>query len=329
MSSSGSVARGPLLHIFGGGELVGIAANIAAKSGWGVVVRTGSRFRESLPGLGDTTPVYVGNDLRVLMHEGGLPQSGDIGISFSAPWVFGQDVIDLFSGAIFNLHSQALPRFRGGGGTSWLALMGERRGGCCLHRLVRKIDAGEIFARADFEFPPDCTYPDDMDRHVMEHARRLVESWLPGLLGSGDPGLALVIDESISEYWPRLNTDIHGWIDWSWSLRDIESFCRAFSFPHPGAKTTIRGVTTRLRRVDAVAGRTYHPFQRGLVFRIGRDGEIMVAHPEGMLVVREMEMESPTVAVRLGDRFFTPGAHLENAMTQRVQYLPSGEVVAN
>jgi len=163
----------------------------------------------------------------------------------------------------------------------------------------------------------------------MQHARRLVESWLPRLLGSGDPGPVLPIDESVTEYWPRLNTDLHGWIDWSWSLRDIEAFCHAFSFPHSGAKTTIRGATARLKSVDVVLGRTYHPFQRGLVFRIGQDGGIWIAHPEGVLLVREFELDDSSMAVRLGDRFFTPVAHLENALSRRVQYLPSGKVVAN
>lgn len=329
MTLSGTGARRHVLHIFGGGELVGVAAKAAAECGWSAVVRTGSRFKDSLPGLGNETPVFVGNDLRALMREGGLPQPGDIGISFSAPWVFEQDIIDLFSGAIFNLHSQALPRFRGGGGTSWLALMRERRGGCCVHRLVRKIDAGEIYARADYEFPGECVYPADLDRHALDHARCLVKAWLPGLLCSGDPGPALPVDEAVSEYWPRLNTSVHGWIDWSWSLRDIESFCHAFSFPHPGAKTTIRGTTAMLKRVEIVAERTFHPFQRGLVFRIDRDGGIMVAHSDGALVIREFEVEDSSLVVRLGDRFFTPIAHLENALARRVQYLPSGELVGN
>ena len=24
-----------------------------------------------------------------------------------------------------------------------------------------------------------------------------------------------------STYWPRLNSDIHGWIDWNWSLNQM------------------------------------------------------------------------------------------------------------
>ena len=117
------------MHIFGGGPFVGIAEEIATRLGWSVVLRTGERFVNTLSEMGPNTKVLVGNDLESLMIEGGIPSAGDYGISFSAPWVFPQVIIDMFDGELFNLHNQPLPKFRGGGGTSWLILMGERSEG--------------------------------------------------------------------------------------------------------------------------------------------------------------------------------------------------------
>ena len=46
-------------------------------------------------------------------------------------------------------------------------------------------------------------------------------------------------DESISTYFPRLSSDVHFWINWSWSCEDLVSFIRAFGEPYDGAKTRI------------------------------------------------------------------------------------------
>jgi methionyl-tRNA formyltransferase len=313
------------LHIFGGGEFVGIAEKIANKLGWSVVVRTGDRFTKSIPDLNARTKLLVGDDLLSLMTEGGLPKHGDYGISFSAPWIFSQEVIDMFDGDIFNLHNQPLPKFRGGGGASWLILMGERLGGCCIHRLARKIDAGDIFARRDFCFPGSLEYPIDYDRYVIDHAKELLIQWLPRLLDDRSPGDVIYIDESESEYWPRINTEIHGWIDWSWGLEDILSFCNAFSYPHPGARTLINGCVIEIKEVTIFLNKKFHPYQNGMIFRVSNG--IYVAHRDGVLHISDYQISDFQVKINLGDRLFTPKDLLEKAMLQRVQYLPSGKVV--
>ena len=315
----------PKLHIFGGGEIVGVAAEIAQKLEWSVVVRTGERFLGSIPNLGSGVEVFVGNDLDSLMFDGGIPKAADYGISFSAPWIFSQEVIDMFRGQLFNLHNQPLPRFRGGGGTSWLILMGERAGGCCIHRLVRKIDAGEIFARSDFSFPEDAVLPIDFDKFATEQAKLLLSAWLPKTLRESSPGKVVEISESESEYWPRLNTEIHGWINWSWGLEDIFKFCNAFSLPHSGARTLINGAKVEIKRVSVYTNKKFHPYQNGMVFRIS-DG-YYVAHRDGVLHIEDLFLTDPSVKINLGDRFFTPSDLLEKAMLRRIQYLPSGKII--
>lgn len=316
------------LHVFGGGKLIKAVESIALKAGWGVVVRTGKRFENSFPPLHSSTRLHIGDNLTQLIHDGGAPKRGDFGISISAPWVFTQEIIDSFSGDLFNLHSQPLPKFRGGGGTSWLILLNERTGGCCVHRLIRKIDAGSVHARLDFPFPRNCRYPADFDAYLLQRAEELIGSWLPRLLATRHPGPEILVNERESEYWPRLNEDIHSWIDWSWSLADIESFCNAFSDPYNGAKTTIRGAVARLKNVNIIVeNRKYHPYQRGLIFRTEADGQLVVAHPDGALIIRDVALEDEALKPRLGDRFFTPAEILTDAMTRRVQYLPSGEII--
>jgi len=312
------------LHIFGGGVFVGIAERIAHELGWEVIVRTGKRFIDTLHNLDVRTKLFVGDDLDSLMKQGGVPKRGDYGISFSAPWIFPQEVIDYFDGEIFNLHNQPLPKFRGGGGTSWTILMRERLGGCCIHRLVRKIDAGDIFARCDFFFPESLEFPIDFDRYIANHSKNLLIEWLPKLLTERSPGEIVDINESESEYWPRLNTNIHGWIDWSWGIDDIYSFCKAFSNPHSGAKTLVNNCIIELKKISICETKKFHPYQTGLIFRIS-DG-LYVAHRNGVLRVHKYRLANPKAKVTLGDRLFTPRDLLETALLQRIQYSPSGKV---
>jgi methionyl-tRNA formyltransferase len=317
-----------VLHVFGGGVFVKYAVDIAKSVGWGVILRTGKRFLGGLEDYDkdDDVTVLVGNSLAALMDQGGVPGGDDIGISFSAPWVIPKKVIDLFHGHFYNLHNQPLPKFRGAGGSSWNILMGDREGGSSIHLLVPEIDAGSIFASVKYVFPHSLSYPKDFDDYSTKQAIVLLESWLPTLLKTGDPGSFVINDDEKSEYWPRLNAEIHGWINFSWSLEHIVSFCNAFSNPHKGAKTMLSEEVVYLSKVRVSdQGEKFHPFQTGLIYRKAQN-TLYVAHPDGALIIDGYKLESEGRKIMLGDRLYTPVALLEGSLTQRIQYSPDGSV---
>ena len=84
------------LHIFGGGVFVEYALNIAIKQNWKVVIRTGQRFLDDLDSIEQNKEVKLlsSNSLIEIMDSGGLPASGDVGISFSAPWIIPKNIIE-------------------------------------------------------------------------------------------------------------------------------------------------------------------------------------------------------------------------------------------
>lgn len=315
------------IHVFGGGVYVKHVVEIARTYGWRVVVRTGARFLESLSDINiDGVQILSGDALYELMEKGGLPEAGDIGISFSAPWIIPSDVIEMFNGALFNLHNQPLPRFRGGGGVSWNILMREKEGGCCVHLLVPEVDAGSIYVSRRFFFPDTLGSPKEYDQIVAANAIEMIKEWLPMVLTNSDPGNPAENENTSSEYWPRLNTELHGWINWDWALADIVSFCQAFSYPHSGAKSMVKGKIVHLLEVKHSSDeRKYHPFQVGIVFRMSHD-ELHVAHRDGFLVVKCYRSTQEDLKIRLGDRFYTPAERLHEAMTTRIQYSPNGTV---
>ena len=79
----------------------------------------------------------------------------------------------------------------------------------------------------------------------------MLDAWLDNFFKTGLPGKAILNRDEDSEYWPRLNTEIHAWINWTWPISDIESFCNAFSHPHSGAKTEINGTDVIIFKIKS------------------------------------------------------------------------------
>tara|TARA_E500000331_G_scaffold358610_1_gene427477 strand:- start:11087 stop:12067 length:981 start_codon:yes stop_codon:yes gene_type:complete len=316
------------LHIFGGGVFVKHAVEIAKKFDWKIILRTSNRFIKGLENY-DNDPrvkLFSGNSLSDLMNKGGLPESHDVGISFSAPWIIPKKIINLFNNRLYNLHNQPLPKFRGGGGSSWNIMMNDRKGGSCIHLLTPKLDSGEIFALRKFTFPESLSYPKDFDEFISKEAIHLLNEWLTNLLKNGNPGLSIENNDEESEYWPRLNTNIHAWINWSWDINDIQSFCNAFSFPHSGVKTILNGKVVHISRSKIeLQKKIFHPYQTGLIYKI-IDNKLYVAHPGGTMIIEEYKLESDDSKIRLGDRLYTPINKIEESLLTRIQYSPDGSI---
>ena len=68
-----------------------------------------------------------------------------------------------------------------------------------------------------------------------------------------------------STYWPRLDTEIHGWINWSWSGNDIVNFIKAFGDPYVGAHTLLNNEKIYLKnckfkntKISSISIRNYY-----------------------------------------------------------------------
>jgi methionyl-tRNA formyltransferase len=308
------------LHIFGGGPLTAVAAEIALEKGWSASLRTSPRLHseeapwiQRLRALG--CEVVVAAKLADAMAAGRPRQAGDIGLSFGAPWIFTAKWLADWQGLIFNSHARPLPRHRGAGGASWLVMMGERGGMAAIHELTAGVDEGPIVASAPFTYPHEALLPLHFDEEDARHSERLLRSWLPlafeGQISRKDQ------DEGGATYWPRLSTDLHGWIDWSWTADEILRFAQAFDAPYSGAKSYLRGKAVPLREAELVDREAYHPFQAGLIFRTFSD-RFYVAARGGTLSFTQPGL------VRTGDRLVTPQAVLEGARSLRITYLPDG-----
>ncbi|MGZ8361940.1 MAG: hypothetical protein ACXWUX_15585, partial [Allosphingosinicella sp.] len=176
---------------------------------------------------------------------------------------------------------------------------------------------GPSVAAAPFHYPDNVVTPADFDAEDERRGAALLADFLPGALAGEVARDAQ--DEARSTYWPRLSTDLHGWIDWSWTAAEIERFCRAFGPAYAGARTCVRGGLARVRSCTRGESDDFHPFQAGLIYRIDGDSLFVAARGGGLRI----ELD---VAARVGDRLFTPRALLERALATRVTYLPDGSL---
>lgn len=248
-------------------------------------------------------------------------------LSLGAAWIFKKAVIkNIFRNKLLNLHSTCLPKNRGGGGFSWKIMMGDRVGNCLIHLVDSGIDTGNIVAFEEYVFPPSARIPVDYQTVSAQKdfcfVTGLIEECLAGVINAKQ----ISQPEYLSTYWPRLNTDLNGWLDWCWSAPQLERFICAFDDPYPGARTFLGDNLVRVKKTSVTSLEdSYHPFQYGLIYRTKYDC-CFVATKAGSLIIESVLDESGKEIIqncKVGDRFFTPCRHLETAMSRPV-YTPLG-----
>jgi len=248
-------------------------------------------------------------------------------LSLGAAWIFKESIIqNLFRGRLFNLHGTRLPQNRGGGGFSWQILMGTRLGFCQLHIVDSGIDTGDIVATKEFLYPAFCRVPSDYQRVHLEKNSEFIHDFLENIISSEsffDTGKQL---NYLSSYWPRLSTEINGWIDWEENIQSLDRFICAFDDPYEGAKTYLNSEQVHIKNVMAdFSDNHFHPFQYGLVYRKGPSW-IVVSVKGGSLIIQNIIDENGNdifEKVQLGDRLVTPIAKIQSRFS-RVTYSPKG-----
>jgi len=318
------------LHLFGAGDLLVTAAKVGLKKNFRVIVRTShrlfkkkSKWVKNLKKL--NVPLFVNNNLSKAMQEGLKFRQGDCGISFGAPWIFSSQWIKAWKKNLFNFHNRPLPKHRGAGGASWIILMNEKNGASTIHEISPGLDNGPILKSEKYRYPKKLKYPFEFNQYDGKKCTNFIVRHLPKILSNKIKRKSQ--DSNNASYWPRLNTDIHAWINWNWDISDISKFCHAFGNPYTGAKTLINGNIIYLKKIKAIKVKNkYHPFQTGLIFKKSKSGDLYISHPSGELVVSEYLIKSKYPCPKVGDRLMTPTKLIEKALRTRVQYLPSGKI---
>ena len=91
-------------------------------------------------------------------------------------------------------------------------------------------------------------------------------------------------------YWPRLNSDTDGKINWNWNVKDIALFIKAFSHPYNGSFAFINDTKIRIFNAKEIKKKKFHPYQNGIVFRENTN-KIFVANFSGYIEILKKDIK--------------------------------------
>ena len=243
-----------------------------------------------------------------------------IAISAGSPFIFTKDVINLFNNKIYNLHDAPLPEFRGGASISWMILLGVKKWKSTIHEVDEGVDTGNILMEKEFTFPKSLKKPRDFRVHQWKLDLLLLIKFLDKLYSSKKM-IMIKQNENNACYYPRLNAEKNGWINFNWEASYIERFIFSFSHDYGGARCYISNNLIKIFSADTINQniQSNHPFLNGLVLNKTGESSLLVVTGKGLIKIKEYESK---YIIKVGDRLYSPQKKLEDSLASRVRYTP-------
>ena len=250
-------------------------------------------------------------------------------ISIASRWIINKTQLDnFFKGNLINSHPTRLPIDAGSGGFSWQIMRGDRICNQLFHVVDKSLDTGPIIFSKKSLFPKYCKIPSDYYDYHFKEILKFYDEFLKKII-SGNKFKLQIQNNYLSTYNPRLSTDLHGWIDWSYNSLNLTRFISAFDDPYEGASTYLNDKKIRLKKVHLHGGEIpNHPFASGIILR--NDGNWIVVSTldenHKILVEEVLDDNGKNLVkeLKVGDRFFTPREKLDKAKKIRVKFGPKG-----
>ncbi len=173
----------------------------------------------------------------------------ELGVVVAYGAILPRKVFDGFPLGTINLHASLLPAWRGAAPIQWAVLNGDAETGVCVQRVVRKLDAGPVYAERRTPIAPDETAGALFDRLAPLGAGLLCE--VVEAIGAGRAE-ATPQDASRATHAPKLSK-ADGWIPWERPAGRVVDFVRGMT-PWPGARTLWQGKVLTVLAVEACAG---------------------------------------------------------------------------
>lgn len=205
--------------------------------------------QNNIPILSPKKMIDIYDDLKSLNAE--------IGVLVAFGKIVPQSIIDIFPHGIINIHPSLLPKHRGSTPIESVILSGEKQTGVSVMKLVSKMDAGPIYAKATMGLETNEAKQSLADQLLHLGSELVIKSLPPILDGELKPSEQ---DDSSATYDEPIQKQ-DGTIDWSNPAQTIERQVRAYQ-NWPQSKTALNTVEViitgahalSVRRVDAFAG---------------------------------------------------------------------------
>lgn len=205
-----------------------------------------------------------------------------VAISFNSTWKFKNDLIKLLKKNFYNYHCADLPSQKGAGCISWNILRDIYQTSLNFHLVTEEYDSGDIALRKIINLPKkNINYPSDYLNYLSKYENFFFLNFVNKIMKDK---IKLQKQYGNSFYWPRLNAEKDGRIDWSYNGDDIVKFIKAFSHPYSGAYTFIKNLKCKIYEAKFYKSKKFHPYQNGIVFRVEKNF-IYVANTKGVIKI--------------------------------------------
>ena len=243
----------------------------------------------------------------------------DIGLVIGSRWIFDEDFFSKFSKGVFNYHPSNLPKYKGAGGLTWQVLNKEKESFVTIHEMVKNIDSGKIILQKKIKLKNNPSLL-EFSKSVQNLSIKTILDFF-SKINKGETFEKNKYNKHISgTYFPLLDTNINGAINWDWEGKDIESFVNGFSRPYNGAFTYVTAKKNKIRILDCKFKKTssLHPYTFGIILD-KTEKAVYVSVKNGVLKINEVVIENnlKNNPLRLGSRLWTPHTELEKSLFYR------------
>ncbi len=248
--------------------------------------------------------------------------------SASPPWIFKKEIINKLGPNFYNVHQSPLPSMKGSV-SSYVILYDIRSFQVCLHKVETTIDTGEIVYRKNIFIPSSIKTPLQVNNFLQSMNREMIKEFLTKLENN-----AQLKEETQNNYFSsyniRLNSEVNGWIDWSYKVEDLDRFIRAYGEPYTGAKTFIhdKKVSIKFAEISKLDS-AKHPDEVGRVLRKFEE-YLVVSTNGGSIYIKEVLYKNKNIVdkIKSGDKFYTKLKYLD-LKNRRVSFVKSDKKIYN
>lgn len=235
----------------------------------------------------------------------------DLVFGLGPAWIISKETLSLANNWV-NINPIPIPKYLGGAHSTWQLLHQDNSGSIVFQEITFPIDRGQILAKFDFTYSSKRSTPES---RLRENSRQLIQVINEAVARIVDrpKGLHNDADFLDREYWPRLNTEIQGWIDWSWTGLEILRFVQSFGRPYIGAHSELLEETVYFEDAIFFEPKDLHPFSAGIIVRSNSRTSLDVAVKDGFLRVTVRLPAKLDLQYLEGLRFHTPVEKLELA----------------
>lgn len=238
-------------------------------------------------------------------------ESYDLVFGLGPAWIISKKTLSLASKWV-NINPIPIPKYLGGAHSTWQVLHQDNLGSIVFQEIGFPVDRGKIIARFDFTYSSEQS---DTESRLNENSKQLNQIISEAVTAITQTSSNSKIDQGFGnrEYWPRLNTESQGWIDWSWTALEIVRFILAFGRPFVGAHSELLGEVVYFEEAVLLEHKELHPFSAGIIVRSNSQHTLDIAVKDGFLRVKVRLPVTLTPQYIEGLRFHTPVEKLELA----------------